>query len=242
MKPQVPDALVKQVEQAIANGTPLPPGVQVVPTGSPMPPGAVELPNIGIGKPLKKEPMPPLAPNDNLVKDLRARTMCPITKESQTLDAVLKQLLNLPPGSVETAEKRMNILSAGISAALLVPAYCAHQLKTRPICKLEDNADVKEINDTLATLEKRGTELDTELQQIISEAQKLMAKRWDLLVKSYGLSPVTYSYLLDDTDKQLSEVSLDCTSCQGLTRIRKSRQAIQENLSHQPDPTSVEKQ
>lgn len=227
MQNKVPDDLVKQVEDAIANGTTLPPGVQIVPPGMPAPPGAVEFPV----KPPKKQAMLPLAPNENLVPELRKRTTCAITPESATLDAVMKQLMAKPEADIEIAKTRMNILADGISAALLVPSYCAQQLKNRPICKLSDNEEIAGITSELSKLEVEGSALNDALVAIIEKAENLSSQRWELLVKHYGLDPVRNSYKLNETDGTLTEVTLQCSDCKGLTRIRKARQAIQENLS-----------
>jgi len=228
MQNNVPEDLVQQVEAAIANGTPLPPGVQIVPPGMPVPPGATELQV----KAPKKQAMLPLAPNENLVPELRKRTNCAVVPESATLDSVLKQLMAKPLADIEVTKTRMTILADGISAALLVPAFCAQQLKNRPICSLKDNEDIAKITSELAQLETEGTALNNALVIIIEKAEKLASQRWDLLVKHYGLDPVRNSYKLDETDGTLTEVTLQCADCKGLTRIRKSRQAIQENLSH----------
>lgn len=236
---QLPAQLKQQVEAALREGRPLPPGIVALPRGQAPPQGAVPM---GVTAPVvagqgMQQPHPamqqkmaqnPLPDGEDLVKTLRSMSECPIPQESAQLNQLL-QILIAKDGDETHIEQT---LATGLVVALRANKYCKSNLSKRTVVRFKDDPKLNDLHTRITGMEAKAEALQKELQALAEEGQKLLAERWQYAVQSSGLNPAGISYYIDEEAGTIESVELRCDQCKGAVTIQEARKKVGELLKN----------
>lgn len=229
-------ALIRQIQEAMAAGRPLPPGVTAVPHGQQPPPGAVPIP---MGPNGAAAPQPsrlqanPIPDGPEGLKIVRNFASCAIAEEAPKLHKLLNAMAGVI-GDPETSDGQTidAIISKGLTAAVRANNYCAQNKQARTVVNFQDDEELNNIHTEIQKEQETMDRLNLELQECVDRGNKLLQERWDKSVSKYGLNPEKYFYHIDEEARRIELVDLDCTVCKGATIIRKARQEATEIMMH----------
>jgi len=235
----LPPELVRQIQENLKQGKPLPPGVISVPAGQAPPPGVIPtgitaqaMPGAmhepGVGHDQRAQArlqQNPLPEGPEGMQILRSLSDCPIPAEAQKLQAQMKVLISSESTDDELIERT---LMKGLVTSLRADRYCQKQLRTRTVCIFDQDEKLQKLHEDV----NRETELLEELQQQIRQCtergKQALLDRWNYAVKTYGLAPERFAYRINEEDGTIELLELKCESCKGATNIRKARQETAE--------------
>ena len=226
LNPQaIPPALAREIQAALAEGRPLPPGVVAVPSGQQPPLGSVptginaQMPPGG-GLPPKTQHNP-LSDGEEGLKIMRAYAQCPIPQEASRLNKMLQALLQNPP--TEHDAHIDDILAKGLLAGMRANRYCSSSKTTRTACIFSEDPTLAELHASIQAEEAALDKLSKEVEACVKRGQELLRKRWETAVKTYGLNPDQHFYYIDEEKGRIELVSLNCEVCKGAADIVEAR-------------------
>jgi len=213
--PGMPPELMKQLLKAQQQGLP----VQMVPTGEEGDSNA-ETPQ----KPTNQA-INPLPMGTESLKQLRARSECPIPGESNTFHDLTRKLTVM-----DDNEDLLDHLGQGLAAILGADSYCKKHHTERTVVIFDDDEVLKNLHkeamEKKAEFEKRKQELDS----LAVVTNTLIRQRWSKAVELYGLNVDDRFYQIDEEEGKIIELSLKCPECKGKVRVRKARQQLTQIL------------
>jgi hypothetical protein len=218
------------------SGEELPPGFVALPEGEIPPPGMVPA-----GVTARPNGAPVTPPDDltqfnpvrkddpNTLTLLRNSSKCPIPDESARLQKNIQAVLGIPNKDVDNEEIEL-ILCRGLATSLRVNTHCEAQKSERVAADFTQDEALADMTTQIRTLTDTADRLNKELQKVVTEARTILSNRWHLAVKKFGLNPAKYVYCFNEKDTQILELRVDCSSCKGPAKVRKSRQEGEELL------------
>ena len=223
-----------ELRRRLAAGEPLPPGFHAVPEGQAPPPGVAPtgVHAQGNGQPI--QPPQDLTQFNPVVKGqdaftlMRNKAECPIPNEAARLQKNIQATLAIKGNHEEVEE----VLSDGLATSLRVNSYCETQLRERVAVDFTKTPELAQMTDRILILTDTAETLQNQLKEVVTEARTLIERRWDTAVKSHGLDPSKNFYCMDEKDTQIIDIRVDCATCKGKARVRKSRQKGEELLRH----------
>lgn len=226
----IPPALAKEIQEALASGKPLPPGVVAVRDGQAPPKGAVPM-GISANVPAGMSPggaptklqHNPIPDGPEGLKILRSFSSCPIPQESAKLNQLLQAVLQ---NDLLDEEKTDAALSKGLIAGLKANKYCASNKKTRTVCMFDQDDELLSLHSQIKEEENTLDRLNKETEECVRRANDLLRQRWEKAVKTYGLNPEKYLYYIDEEKGLIEQVDLDCDQCRGASRIVDARKDV----------------
>jgi hypothetical protein len=235
--PTIPPELAREIQDAIANGRPLPPGVVAIQPGQRPPPGSiptgVSVPLTGGGHPQSQ--LPPTKAQNNPIPDgedglkiLRNFANCPIPGESAKLNQLLQISLKNPngldDGVIDTA------LARGLTAAMRANRYCTKNQKSRIVCMFAENEQLKILHQKIKEEQDTLDRLNREMTECVKRGNAVLNERWKRSVDTYGLNPDKYFYRIDEEKGMIEQVSLDCSICKGAEYVSQARKDVSASL------------
>lgn len=233
-KPQtIPPELAKKIQEALASGQPLPPGVVAVRDGQTPPPGAVpmgistQVPPGGQQAPQTKAAHNPIPDGDEGLKILRAFSSCTIPQEAAKLNRMLQMILQNPDTGDDTADE---ILTKGLIAAMKANRYCAQNKKARTVCIFSEDPILKELHDKVNAEQANLDRINQEMTDCVTRGNEALTARWKKAVDTYGLNPDKYMYYVNEEKGIIEQVDLKCDECKGVGVIQTAREEATKKL------------
>lgn len=217
-QPKIPPELMKQLMQG---GFPMPPGMQ-------MPPGMAPPAQRGAPKAPDRRQHNPLPPGQSALRTMKAFAQCPIMEDSDILNKMIEQLLDLE--DVEGFTGLTEEAGQAIAIILRSDRTCNRHLSTRVAVKFEDNEELNKTHEDLLAAQKNVERLQKETSDAIQLMQQLVRKRWETAVKNFGLDPEAHFYSIDETVGNIKQMDLKCEECEERTTIRNKRQAVAQRV------------
>jgi hypothetical protein len=226
----------KEIRRRMEAGEPLPPGFTALPEGEVPPPGMVPA-----GVTARPNGQPAAPPDDltqfnpvrkddpNTLTLLRNSSKCPIPDEGARLQKNIQAVLGIPNKDVDNDEIEL-ILCRGIATSLRINTHCEAQKSERVAADLTQDEALADMTTRMQALTDEADQLNQKLQKTVDEARTIIKERWNLAVKKFGLNPAKYIYCFNEEDTQILELRVDCSSCKGPAKVRKSRQEGEELL------------
>jgi len=163
----------------------------------------------------------PISKSEEGLKTLRTTKDCPIPKEAAHLNFLVQKI-----AQQDTETNQMLLLAEGISVVLQADHFCHKQMKSRIAVTFDRDDVLSKHHADVKTLMEKAQQLQTDLNETAQKLNDTLRQRWEYAVKSFGLNPVKNLYYIDEEKGEIQDVTLDCLSCKGATRIRKTRQKL----------------
>lgn len=230
----IPPALAQQIQAALAEGRPLPPGVIAVPDGQRPPPGAIPA---GItaqmppGMPQQMAPSKvqhnPIPDGEEGLKILRGFANCQVPSEASKLNRMLQMLIQ----TTEPENESLDVLLAkGLAAAMKANRSCALNKKSRTVCIFAEDEKLTALHAKIQEEQTILERLNNELEECVNRANTLLVERWNKAVDAYGLNPEKYLYHIDEERGIIEQVDLECDKCKGLAAVKDVRTEITNRM------------
>ncbi len=163
----------------------------------------------------------PIVKSEEGLQVLRNTKDCPIPKEAAHLNFLVQKI-----AKQDTETNQLSILAEGISVVLQADHFCHHQMKSRVAVDLERDPTLAGLHKDIKTLTDEAQQLQLNLDKTAHRLNDALRMRWDHAVKNFGLNPEKNLYYIDEEKGEIQDITLDCLSCKGATRIRKTRQKL----------------
>jgi len=163
----------------------------------------------------------PISKSEEGLQVLRNTKECPIPKEAAHLNLLVQKI-----AKQDTQTEQMLILAEGISVVLQADHFCHHQMKSRIAVTFERDDSLMQQHKEVKTLTEKAHQLQRELDETAHKLNNALRTRWEYAVKNFGLNPAKNLYYVDEEKGEIQDVTLDCLSCKGATRMRKTRQKL----------------
>jgi vacuolar-type H+-ATPase subunit F/Vma7 len=189
-----------------------------------------------------KSQLNPLPHGDEGIAIIRENSDCTIKEVAEALKPIVPALVQIPCTDEEINKKVESAISACAVVSLRARSYCPDQVKTRVMCRFSDDEKVIAMEKKLTELQTRMEELHKEVQAVATEGQKIAREQFEYCVSNYGLALNEHFYWINDNNKTIEQVSLDCATCKGSKLASSALKEAQEVLSlvKKEDATSPE--
>lgn len=237
----IPPALAKEIQAALAQGRPLPPGVVAVRDGQTPPPGAIPTgmsaqmpPGMQPQMPPSKAQHNPIPDGDEGLKVLRNFANCPIPEEAAKLNRMLQMILQSQAAEDDSTD---DLLARGLTAAMKANRYCSQNKSARTVCIFSEDEKLQELHAKIKEESDNLDRLNKEMEECVKRGNELLQTRWTRAVDIYGLSPEKYLYHIDEEKGVIEQMDLNCDACKGVNIMRHTRKEVTEKLMKaQPSP------
>ena len=162
-----------------------------------------------------KSQLNPLPHGDESIAIIRENSACTIKAVAEALKPIVPALVQIPCTDEEINKKVESAISACAIVSLRARSYCPEQVKTRVMCRFSDDAKIMAMEEELTQLQTRMEELHKEVQEVAEKGQRIAREQFEYCVSNYGLTLHEHFYWINDKDKVIEQVSLDCATCKG---------------------------
>lgn len=173
------------------------------------------------------EKINPLPAGPKGLQGLRSLKNCVIPEEAKHLNQLLEKALTSQAANFEEVADN---LGKGLTAVMLADYHCKQHKTQRPVVRLNDDDELRELNAKIKEQGKRFGELQQEMMALSQALQADLKQRWFSAVKKYGLAPEKYTYEFDEDKGVIYLVDLDCAQCQGPKQVQDARLQLADAL------------
>lgn len=180
--------------------------------------------------PAEKQPKTnPLPKQEAGYKKMREEYECPVHQKTLAINGMLQNMRDLIKSGSITLE-----MASVAQHASLAEDICFDNKKERVVADLNADDLIKSIHTKTLALQREVQDLHQQLVDKSNELETTMIDRWDRTVKTYGLDPDKYHYLIDDDEGKVYQAELDCAKCTSNVKLTEVLESFEKKKTSEP--------